>query len=553
MTGRYAIRLLESIRNLQDKTTLCDVTLVTDDDVSIHAHKLILSASSTYFEYMFSHDFIEKDRNVINVCVEYRALLPLINFIYSGTLRLTDDTVDCILVAADYLQILEASELAENFILARLRAENCLHYYEFSKRYNRRHIFNVVITTIIHNIVSVLRQPNFKTIELCDLQNILSSDDLNVIDEDVCAVVLVTWLKQNNMEDCPSVLLEQVRMSLLSMSVKNLLLKTPCIRNKRYVQSLAKLDHSPRPPTQGCILSIGGRKYYDDITSSPVELYSPVDDVWTTVSYLPTHRQFFSVAVLDFVVYVVGGLQDSVSVASVSSYDVKTNEWKECPPLKSPRHGCGLVVLRDKLIVIGGKGRNSYLKDVDYWRPTYATWRKLCSLREARTNVGAAVVRNKVYTIGGIRSVEEPSRLECIDTVECLQNNKWVAKKSLPEPKACLAVAPYKHFIYAAGGYAINGRGTVVTKTNTLYMYNVELDDWFYLPMMELSRNDASLCVLGKDLYVVGGFVGSGYTNSVEKYNHKTNNWERIIPCKSPKYGHCSVVLNHECPWKHLR
>ncbi|AGU99822.1 m140R [Myxoma virus] len=553
MASRYASVLLEAVKNLRDKDALCDVTLITDDNVQIRAHKLILSAASTYFEYMFSHDFIEKDRNVIDVCVEYRALLPLINFIYSGTLRLTSDTVDSILVAADYLQILDASDLAENYILDRLNAENCIHYYEFSKRYNRRHIFTVVITTITHNIVSVSRQPNFKTIELCDLQNILSSDDLNVIDEDVCAVVLITWLKQNNIEECPAVLLDQVRMSLLSVSVKNLLINTPCVRNKRYVHSLTKLEHSPRPPTQGCILSIGGRKYYDDITSSPVELYSPVDDMWTTVSYLPTHRQFFSVAVMDFVVYVVGGLQDSVSIASVSGYHIKTNEWKEYPPLKSPRHGCALVVLRDKLVAIGGKGRNDYLKDVDYWRPTYATWRKLCSLHEARTNIGAAVVRNKLYIIGGIRSVDEPSRLECISTVECLQNCKWVAKKSLPEPKACLAVASHKHFIYAAGGHTINGRGTVVTKTNTVYVYNIDLDDWFYLPTMELSRNDASLCVLGKDLYVVGGFVGVGYTNSVERYNHKTHNWERIIPCKSPKYGHCTVVLNHECPWKHMR
>ncbi|AAF18020.1 gp140R [Rabbit fibroma virus] len=552
VSRRYAARLLESVRDLRDKDTLCDVTLVTDDDVSIRVHKLILSAASKYFEYMFSHDFIEKDRNVINVCVEYRSLLPLINFIYSGTLHLTDDTVDSILVASDYLQILEASDLVENFILSRLRAQNCIHYYEFSKRYNRRNIYNAVITTIIHNIVGVLKQPNFKSIELCDLQNILSSDELNVIDEDVCAVILITWLKQNNIKDCPSVLLEQVRMSLLSTSVRNLLLKTSCIRNKRYVHYLTKIEHSPRPPTQGCILSIGGR-IYDNITSSPIELYSPVDDVWTTVSYLPTHRQFFSVAVLDFIVYVVGGLQGSVSIASVTSYNVKTNEWRECTPLKSPRHGCGLVVLRDKLIAIGGKGRNYYLKDVDYWKPPQTTWRKLCSLHEARTNMGAVVAHNKVYIIGGIRSVDEPSRLECIDTVECLQNNKWVAKKSLPEPKACLAVASYKHFIYTAGGYAINGRNTVVTKTNTVYLYNTELDDWFHLPTMEIPRNDASLCVLGRDLYVVGGFIGTGYTNSVEKYNHKTNNWERIIPCKSPKCGHCSVVLNHECPWKYLR
>ena len=79
----YDADIRESFMKLREEQKLFDVTLVTDDGQHIQAHKIILSAGSYFFSYIFMRS------NHSNMLVYLKGissdkLEPIIDFIYSG-------------------------------------------------------------------------------------------------------------------------------------------------------------------------------------------------------------------------------------------------------------------------------------------------------------------------------------------------------------------------------------------------------------------------------------------------------------------------------------
>ena len=60
-----------------------DITLIVDGN-PIYSHQVILASRSGYFEALFSHDFKEKEQQVVNFTdVPYDTFMLLLKHIYS--------------------------------------------------------------------------------------------------------------------------------------------------------------------------------------------------------------------------------------------------------------------------------------------------------------------------------------------------------------------------------------------------------------------------------------------------------------------------------------
>ena len=92
------------VKDLLEKRSFVDVTLVCDDDEQIQAHKVILSASSAFFLNIF-------DRNPHNHPLLYihgskkKDMLALVDFIYSGQTYVPVDDLESFLSLAKDLQV----------------------------------------------------------------------------------------------------------------------------------------------------------------------------------------------------------------------------------------------------------------------------------------------------------------------------------------------------------------------------------------------------------------------------------------------------------------
>ena len=88
---------------------LCDVTILVGKK-KIPAHKLVLAASSPYFETMFTGDFPESNQSEVAIRdVDAEAMETLIDFCYTSSIedKVDKSNVQDLLAAACFLQIIE--------------------------------------------------------------------------------------------------------------------------------------------------------------------------------------------------------------------------------------------------------------------------------------------------------------------------------------------------------------------------------------------------------------------------------------------------------------
>ncbi|CAD7079729.1 unnamed protein product [Hermetia illucens] len=90
----------------------------------IPVHKLKLVGASRYFEGLFSGYFADSGNNVINLDqFETAAVEMVVEFIYTGQMELSVDSVADIFEVADFLQVEEILELCERFFMkSRIRS-----------------------------------------------------------------------------------------------------------------------------------------------------------------------------------------------------------------------------------------------------------------------------------------------------------------------------------------------------------------------------------------------------------------------------------------------
>ncbi|AFB76904.1 kelch-like protein [Cotia virus SPAn232] len=181
---RAAIYMIESwrnINNLLDKEIFCDVTLLTNDEKSIKAHKIILSSSSTYFE-----NLIADNGNEYKLDVTYFALKTVLYFLYNGFIETESiDVVENISEIFDAIDIMDFNDLG---YYMRDKIRNIMKYYRkrglkiyeklrerFKTKTDKYSIMNEVERAIGNYIKEYFKKKNFKKIISVDtMYNILN-------------------------------------------------------------------------------------------------------------------------------------------------------------------------------------------------------------------------------------------------------------------------------------------------------------------------------------------------------------------------------------------
>ena len=109
---------LEKLNNWREKNLFIDVVLCADG-VELSAHKVILSSCSPYFEAMFCGNFSEQhsksDGKISIGGVTGRALKSIMDYIYSGILKVTIENAPELLQIADLLLL---EQVNNQFVLA---------------------------------------------------------------------------------------------------------------------------------------------------------------------------------------------------------------------------------------------------------------------------------------------------------------------------------------------------------------------------------------------------------------------------------------------------
>ena len=213
-------------------------------------------------------------------------------------------------------------------------------------------------------------------------------------------------------------------------------------------------------------------------------------------------------------------------------------EYQACVTIESGNeNGAG----GQTIVVIGGHMcRGGYTNSVIVWDPSTMEWRNGPSLNDRRDDLVAVVCHDKVYAIGGsggrnidnyntaldtIESIQVSSLLEATETsMTTRQNNsQWTRLQCrLSSPRReCAAVVVHNRYIVILGGN--NGMGQLLSSVDILDMAPPQNNNnsngeptIVAGPSMNLARSCFGAAVVDNSIFVVGGWVNSETSSSVE-------------------------------------
>uniref|UniRef100_A0A8C9VS48 Kelch-like family member 5 n=1 Tax=Scleropages formosus TaxID=113540 RepID=A0A8C9VS48_SCLFO len=535
---------------------LCDVVLLAGDR-RIPAHRLVLSSVSDYFAAMFTSDVREaKQEEVKMEGVDPDALWALVQYAYTGRLELREDTIESLLAASCLLQLSAVVQACCSFLIKQLHPSNCLGIRSFADAQGCQELHKVAHDYTMERFLDVMRHLEFLLLSPDEVEKLLSSDDVNVPDEEAMMGALLSWVQH----DCAgrqhhlARLLACIRLPLLASQCLADMESNPLLWDSVECQRLlmeAMKYHllperrpllqsprtRPRKATVGTLFAVGGMDATKGATT--IEQYCLRSDSWKQAAVMSGRRLQFGVAVLEGRLYVVGGRDGLKTLSAVECYNPRSRSWSAMPPMATNRHGLGVAVLGGPMYAVGGHDGWSYLSSVERWDPQSRQWSFVSSMATPRSTVGVAVLNGKLYAVGG------RDGSSCLSSVECFDphTNAWSGCAPMAMRRGGVGVATWNGFLYAIGGHDAPASSLASRLSDCVERYDPKTDTWTTAAPMRVSRDAVGVCLLGDRLYAVGGYDGQTYLNAVEAYDPQTNEWTQVAPLCLGRAGTCVVAV----------
>ncbi|XP_067835021.1 kelch-like protein 18 [Heptranchias perlo] len=496
--------LMEEIRR-QGK--LCDVTLRVGDH-KYSAHRIVLAASIPYFHAMFTNDMIEcKQDEIVMQGMDPSALEALINFAYNGRLAIDQQNVQSLLIGASFLQLQNVKDACCTFLRERLHPKNCLGVRQFAETMMCTVLYDSSNSFIHQHFVEVSMSEEFLQLLFEEVLELVARDELNVKSEEQVFEAVLAWVRFNreNREDYLPQLLTKVRLPLC---------RPQFLTDRVQQDDLVRCCHKCR-----------------DLVDEAKDYHLMPERRPHLPSFKTRPRCCTSIAGL---IYAVGGLNsagDSLNVAEV--FDPIANRWERCQEMTTSRSRVGVAMVNGLLYAIGGFDGQSRLSTVEVYNPETDTWTKVASMNSKRSAMGTAVMDGHIYVCGGYDGISSLNSVECYTP----EADKWVPVTPMSACRSAGGVTVFEGRIYVSGGHD----GLQIF--NTVECYNHHTTTWYPVPSMLNKRCRHGAASLGSQMYVCGGYDGSGFLSIVEVYNSSSDQWYPLVPMNTRR-SRVSLVSN---------
>ncbi|XP_033838945.1 kelch-like protein 18 [Periophthalmus magnuspinnatus] len=535
--------VMEEIRR-QGK--LCDVTLKVGEH-KFSAHRIVLAASIPYFHAMFTSDMAEsKQDQILMQGMDPSALEALINFAYSGHIAIDQQNVQNLLMGASFLQLQNVKEACCSFLQQRLHPKNVLGVRTFAETLMCTALYEAANSFLHQNFVDVSESDEFLALSLEQLLELTSCDELNVRAEEQVFEAVLSWVHHDpgRQEVLPE-LLEQIRLPLcrpqfLSDRVQQDQLLRCCHKCRDLVDEAKDFHLMPelrplpafklRPRVcsslSGLLYAVGGLSSTGD-SLNLVEVFDPVANFWEPCQPMRTARSRVGVAVVNGLLYAIGGYDGQSRLSTVEVYNPETDTWTRVSSMNCQRSAMGTVVLDGHIYVCGGYDGKSSLNSVECYSPETDRWTFVTEMSASRSAAGVTVFDGRIVVSGG------HDGLQIFNTVECFSRHsgRWAPFGSMLNKRCRHGAAALGGQMFVAGGY--DGSAFL----SSAEVFNSESGQWSLLVPMHTRRSRVSLVACGRRLYAVGGYDGQSNLSSTETFCPLSRQWSFCAPMSCHQGG----------------
>ena len=547
------VSLLKYARTNRDDGFFSDITIVAGKE-SIPANRLVLSCYSKYFETMFKSQMRERYENTIEIqTVEQNAMKALVDFIYVGSIRISNTNVMDLLSGADYLQLDEVKQFCFEFLLTNITPNNSLEILKAATLYRNEYLKDQVKQYITKNLDLVAQTDEFKALPKKSLKAcIFKSNQKDEVASSSVYQAIVTWTKHDEesrknefLELFKMVKLENVALNFLEEFVLEETLVTTNFECQKMAMSVFRkvLETQKIQAANGSmLLSLGGKKTLQDVT---VQHDYQQKASTTAFPKLPQKLSAHCALKASSFIYVIGGKVENNGEFSTTADAWRLNlqsrsdlNWEKISPMNKERYVMGADIHYDTLVVAGGGDeKNVVLASAEYYIAALNEWKTISPLNQSRWGNALVSCNEYLYALGG------HDGKQCMSSIEKIRDlkGKWENVQPMQESRRWLAAVDCEGTLYAIGGKT--GKETSTT-SKTVEKYDSILNVWVYVENMNFERHAHAACVLGGKIYVVGGIGTDGEVlKEIECFDPANNKWSIVETINDELYHHALVAV----------
>ena len=535
---KFCFEMMKRLDIQRRNEHFCDVILEVDsgeDQARLKAHRIVLCAASPFFYNALNSDMKEKKEGMIRLQETRKAVMEeVLEFVYTGQVDVTQHNAFDLLEMADFLVIPSLKAFSSKFISQTLSLSNCLGAYYSAERYHCPELQKEARDFASANFMSLTESEDFLSLNIEQVEEWISSDEIKVKEEEDVFRVIVKWMERNDSKEDERFfeLFRHVRILYLSRNfVFNVISHHSLVKKSescaafvldamKEVSSGTEECYFAQPP-RSCLkmhedaLVVCGKKktfcylpsenkwremadmlferkfltamsachgkLYNIVGNYPPDestmaRYDPSGNSWTPVqSYSDAVAHKFAAAVVNFQgsLFVIGGKNEIGMHGNGHKYNPETNLWQEVAPLSFARSGVCAVADRNSLFAIGGISGSELLDVVETFDPERNCWSQIASTIERKMFSCGAISRDKVFIFGGWTGVQQPTSYTSLIEMYDPALNEWTGIQSIGPPDHPFGAVTFKGEVFVIGEWTEDS-----SQNSYLKVYDVDKNEW---------------------------------------------------------------------------
>ncbi|XP_060554452.1 kelch-like protein 12 [Ruditapes philippinarum] len=508
----WGTNLLKGFSKLYKDQEFVDITLVVDGR-EFFCHKNVLAISSPFFMALFSTSMSESQKEKITLKeIDSLTMELVLDYIYTGEVCMTEETVQDLLSAANRFQLLPLRAGCADFMRRHITVSNCIGVYFFAKAHECTGLA-AKAKEIINKQFSVLCQnQEFLALPADKLIEITSDDNIEVAQEEIMYEACLNWVKNN-----------------LTERKKHLGDVMDCVRfaNINSYYFCDRIDcNTMLKECETLNETLDNVKYYHMLRDRHQEM---------DLNLMPRKGMQYERGVM-----IIANPYTEDSLKKYNSIEVllpKTGEVVFLCKLPQSLYTPGCAITGDNQIYLAGGS----IRKINYrgsittegvsnlfyiYDQSSASWIQKMRMNVSRSMFNLTIVDGFAYAIGGMDGTETLSTVEKYDP----RANTWTLVAPLPQPLRFTTSVSLKGKLFVFGGEG------VTDVVSTAYRYDPVEDSWTELTPMSVARVLAGSVVHHGKIYVIGGngqisdkwkreFLPEFCVSSVEIYDVDSNSW----------------------------
>ena len=453
--GGNSRELFACLKQLFDTEKYCDFTIKTDQG-AVHCHKLILSASSSYFQNLF--DRINDDsHSYVKSIISKVALDKLLAWLYYCDITIDETCVEELLIVGDKWKFKELMHNCGEYMNKNMNIKNACLFFRLSRQNGINKVAEKCSYFIREHYEYLHSAKLLEKLELQQFADILLHDEINVTNENVIYNSLFSLLRALNYNELCYILCYSCTKSkniTPTFLINKILKDINDVRQKRLDVELKNINEKRQKRLDVKLKNINDRRQ----KRLDVELKNEVGirpRFWDSLLYINKNHNLckYDTISCKWVKYraLVNGRVDPyaavttscnrmVIVGGESSRDINLTE-DACPVIKMPElptqmPNCGVFMADDYIFIAGGQ---IDINSAPCLNSVYKVWiyqRNVKPLKPMHHGMASPLVviyEDMLYVIGGINS-EDKSFNRLVQALDLTDKDN---EKDLADWKVC--------------------------------------------------------------------------------------------------------------------